>query len=464
MGTTLPLFCRFYVRLCTSKAMKGMRDIMPGNKDKASAQRPQALTKKRLRWLILLSSFPLFGMMAAFGIAPNTSLEEVPVQQVVLGLELPEIQLDSSADMTFWRQERIQRGDTLATLLSRLDVDNQEALTFMRDARDMKAIHQLVAGKTIHVQTTAAGELLLLRYFPGGSEQMVVEKTNGSFKVSEKPAQLETHIQMKSGVINTSLFAAIDNAGVPESVATQIVDILASEIDFHRDLRKGDRFTVVYDSLYGNGEPARAGRVLAVEFVNQGTPYRGLYFEVNGESGYYTPDGKSLKKAFLRSPLEFSRISSGFSAGRFHPVLKTWRAHKGIDYAAPTGTGVKAAADGTVAFVGSQGGYGNVIFLDHQGSYSTVYGHLSAFAKGLRKGQRVRQGDIIGRVGATGMATGPHLHYEFRFKNVQRDPLKVAMPTADPVPPKHMAGFYEYTKSSMARLDMLRGTSLAFLD
>ena len=174
---------------------------------------------------------------------------------------------------------------------------------------------------------------------------------------------------MKSGVINSSLFAAIDNAGVPDSVATQIVDILASEIDFHRDLRKGDRFTVVYDSLYGNGEPARPGRVLAVEFVNQGTPHRALYFAAeNGESGYFTPDGKSLRKAFLRSPLEFSRISSGFSSARFHPILKTWRAHNGIDYAAPTGTRVKAAADGTVAFAGWQGGYGNVVILQHKGA------------------------------------------------------------------------------------------------
>lgn len=442
-----------------------MRETMPGEKNKVSAQKPLTLTKKRLRWLILLSSFPLFGMMAAFGIAPDTSLEDIPVQQVALGLEIPEIEPTFDEDMTFWRQERIQSGDTIATLLSRLEVNNQDAASFMRDARDMKAVHQLVAGKAIHVQTTAAGDLLLLRYFPGGSEQLVLEKTGGSFKLSNRPAELETHIQMKSGVIESSLFAAVDSAGVPDSVATQIVDILASEIDFHRDLRKGDRFTVVYDSLYGNGEPARAGRVLAVEFVNQGMPYRALYFQAdNGESGYYAPDGKNLKKAFLRSPLEFSRISSGFSMGRFHPVLKTWRAHKGIDYAAPTGTGVKAAADGSVAFAGWQGGYGNVIILEHQGSYSTVYGHLSAFAKGLRKGQRVRQGEVIGRVGATGLATGPHLHYEFRLNGVQRDPFKMAMPAANPVSSRHMPAFYEYTKSSMARLDMLRGTSLAFLD
>lgn len=438
---------------------------MLGDKIGILAQKPLTLTKKRLRWLILLSSFPLFGMVTAFGIAPDTSFEDLPVEEVILGLELPEILPVSDANMTLWRQESIQRGDTIATLLSRLEVNNHDAANFLRDARDVKAMHQLVPGKILHVQTTATGELRLLRYFPGGSEQLVMEKNDGIFKVSGQAAKLETHIQMKSGVINSSLFAAVDSAGVPDSVATQIVDILASDIDFHRDLRKGDRFTVVYDSLYGNGEPARAGRVLAVEFINQGTPHRAVYFQAeNGESGYYAPDGKSLRKAFLRSPLEFSRISSGFSNARFHPVLKTWRAHRGIDYAAPTGTRVKAAADGVVAFAGWQGGYGNVVILQHHGQYSTVYGHLSTFAKGLRKGQRVSQSDIIGYVGATGMATGPHLHYEFRFNDVQRDPLRVAMPVANPVSGRNMAAFYDYTKPLMARLDMLRGTNLAFLD
>jgi murein DD-endopeptidase MepM/ murein hydrolase activator NlpD len=438
---------------------------MLGDKSGILAHKPQTLTKKRLRWLILLSSFPLFGMVAAFGIAPDTSIEGLPVEDVVLSLELPEITPIPPVNMTFWRQESIQSGDTIATLLSRLGINSQDSASFLRDARDVKAMHQLVPGKIIHVESTARGELLLLRYFPGGSEQLVMEKSGGGFRIGTQPPKLETHVQMKTGVINSSLFSAVDSAGVPESVATQIVDILASDIDFHRDLRKGDRFTVVYDSLYGNGEPARPGRVLAVEFINQGTPHRGVYFQAeNGESGYYAPDGKNLRKAFLRSPLEFSRISSGFSSARFHPILKTWRAHSGIDYAAPTGTRVKAAADGTVAFAGWQGGYGNVVILQHQGRYSTVYGHLSSFAKGLRSGQRVSQGDIIGHVGATGMATGPHLHYEFRENGVQRDPLRLAMPTATPVAPKHLPAFYEYTQSLMARLDMLRGASVSLLD
>ncbi|HKX52846.1 MAG TPA: M23 family metallopeptidase [Nitrosospira sp.] len=423
------------------------------------------LTRKRLRGLILLSSIPLFGMVAAFGIAPDTTVEDVPVEQVVLGLEIPEIRPALAEDMTFWRHERIQQGDTIGSLLSRLEVNNQDVARLIRDTSDLKTLHPLGAGRMVHAETTAVGELLLLRYFPGGSEQVVLEKRDGSYVMSDKPALLETHIQMKSGVIESSLFAAVDRAGVPDGIASQIVDILASQIDFHRDLRKGDRFTVVYDALYGNGEPARAGRVLAVEFVNQGVPYRGVYFSTSdGESGYYTPDGKNLRRVFLRSPLEFSRISSGFSTGRFHPVLKKWRAHKGIDYAAPTGAGVKAVADGIVAVAGWDGGYGNFIILEHEGSYSTVYGHLSAFAKGLRKGQRVRQGQIIGRVGATGLATGPHLHYEFRIDGIQRDPLKEPMPEGKPVDPRYMAAFYESTKPSMARLDMLHGTNLALLD
>jgi len=224
---------------------------------------------------------------------------------------------------------------------------------------------------------------------------------------------------------------------------------------------------VVYETLYSNGEPAKTGRVLAVEFVNNGKSYRAVYFQptdASSNGGYYAPDGKNLRKAFLRSPLEFSRISSGFSRARFHPVLKTWRAHRGVDYAAPTGTKIRATANGSVAFVGSQSGYGNLIVLQHQGQYTTAYGHLSAFAKGLRKGQRVSQGDIIGRVGMTGLATGPHLHYEFRVNGDQRDPLRVAMPAATPIASKNLAAFHEAAKPLIARLEMLRDTNLASLD
>lgn len=423
------------------------------------------LTKKNLRRLVILSSIPLFGMVAAFGIVPNTPLNNIPVQKIVLDLSLPNIPQANDANIKLWRQVRIQRNDSVASLLARLKISNQDMTNFLRDARNIKIMRRLVPGKTIHAQTTAAGELLTLRYLPSGSEQLLIKKIDGIFKVDKLPVKRETHIQMKSGVIKSSLFAATDGANVPDSVAIQIAEIFASDIDFHRDLRKEDRFKVVYESHYSIGEPTGTGRVLAVEFVNKGKPYQAVYFEANDkERGYYTPEGKNLRREFLRSPLKFSRISSGFSRSRYHPVLKKWRAHKGVDYAAPRGTPVRATANGTVAVSTRQRGYGKLIILKHRGRYSTAYAHLSAFAKGLRKGKRVNQGDIIGYVGSTGMATGPHLHYEFRINGVQRNPQRVVMPAAIPLSAKNIPAFKKYAKPLMARLHMLRNTNLVFLD
>ena len=423
------------------------------------------LTKKNLRRLVIISSIPLFGVVAAFGIVPDTPLEDIPVQRIVLDLPLPDIPQTNDANIILWQQERIQRNDSVASLLARLKINSEDKSGFLHDARNIKTMRRLVPGKTIHAQTTAAGELLALRYFPGGSEQLLVEKTDGTFKENKSQFNIETHIKMKSGVIRSSLFAATDGANVPDSVAIQIAEIFASDIDFHRDLRKEDRFKVVYELRYSNGEPTGAGRVLAVEFINKGKTYQAVYFEANDkERGYYTPDGKNLRRAFLRSPLKFSRISSGFTRSRYHPVLKKWRAHKGVDYAARRGTPVRATANGTVAVSTRQRGYGKLIILKHRGRYSTAYAHLSAFAKGLRKGKRVNQGDIIGYVGSTGLATGPHLHYEFRINGVQRNPLRVVMPAAIPLAAKNVPAFNKNTKPLMARLNMLRDTNLAFLD
>jgi murein DD-endopeptidase MepM/ murein hydrolase activator NlpD len=277
--------------------------------------------------------------------------------------------------------------------------------------------------------------------------------------------RLERRELMKSAEIRNSLFGATDAAGLPDSVATQIAEIFSTDIDFHRDLRKGDRFSVVYEVFYDRGEPVKYGRVLTAEFVNQGKAYTAVYFNYSeNEGGYYTADGKNLRKQFLRSPLEFSRITSGFSTARFHPVLQTWRAHKGIDYGAPTGTRVKATADGVVEMTGRSGGYGNVVVLRHQTKYTTWYGHLSGIANGLRKGQRVSQGDVIGFVGSTGLATGPHLHYEFRMNDVHQNPLNVAMPAALPISPELKPKFEQTAKLYIERLNLLRTTNLARLD
>jgi len=423
------------------------------------------LTKRNLRRLILLSSIPLFGVVAAFGIAPDTPLKDTPVQKVVLNLPILNISQTNDADITLWQQERIQRNDSVASLLSRLKINKQDKSKFLHDARNIKTMRRLIPGETIHAQTTATGGLLALKYFPGGNKHLLVKKINGTFKENKSPLNIETKIKMKSGAIKSSLFAATDDASVPDSIAIQITEIFASDIDFNRDLRKKDHFKVVYELRYSNGEYIGAGRVLAAEFINKGKTYQAVYFEANNkEKGYYTPDGKNLRRAFLRSPLKFSRISSGFTRSRYHPVLKKWRAHKGVDYAARKGTPVRATANGTVAVSTRQRGYGKYIILKHRGRYSTVYAHLSRFAKGLRKGKRVSQGDIIGYVGSTGLATGPHLHYELRVNGIQRNPLRVVMPAAIPLAAKNIPAFNKSTESLMVRLNMLRDTNLAFLD
>ncbi|MBX3641164.1 MAG: M23 family metallopeptidase [Nitrosomonas sp.] len=439
------------------------------SKSRILAQKSSRLTKKKLRWLIVLSTIPLFGFVTAFGIAPSsTSYQDVPIEEVVRDLYLPDVlpELESSSEQPFWQQENIRRGDTVSAILDRLNVNPQDKVEFMRAARNSRAMRQLVPGRTIQAQTTADGELVTLRYFFGHEELFLMEKTDDGFKMSEQKIELESQIQMKSGVVSSSLFAATDSAGVPNTVTLQMIEILASDVDFHRDLHKGDRFTVVYETLINNnGEHAKVGKVLAIEFVNKDKTYQAVYFQSsNGDSGYYTPEGESLRKAFLKAPLDFSRISSGFSHARFHPVLKEWRAHRGIDYAAPTGTPVKATANGTVSFAGTQRGYGKLIVLKHSGPYETAYGHLSRFAKGLANGARIKQGDIIGYVGMTGMATGPHLHYELRVDGVQRDPAKMALPTSTPIAKKDRLAFQSEAESLIARLDIMRNIHFASLD
>ncbi len=438
---------------------------MQNNKPAILAQKFALQERKiSLRWLVGLSSLPLFGIVAAFGIAPGTETRDVPVQTVIEQLDLPGAAEITTAG-TYWREEKIQRGDTISALLERLEVRNEEISSFLRSSRDSKGIRQLVPGRTVRAKTTEDGELLSLRYISGSDNMLSVDKENGVFRASDQSVPMEPRTLMKSGEIKSSLFAATDAANIPDNIAMQLADVFSSDIDFHQDLRKGDRFNVVYEVFYNNGEPVKSGRVLAAEFVNQGKTYHAIYFQDrDGRGGYYTPDGKNLRKAFLRSPLEFSRITSGFTNARYHPVLKEWRAHKGIDYGAPTGTRVKATADGSVEFVGKKGGYGNLVVLKHQGQYSTVYGHLSGFAKGLRKGGKVSQGDVIGFVGMTGLATGPHLHYEFKVAGVQRNPLSITLPTAFPIAAHYKADFEKRASLLTGRLELLRNTNLAALE
>jgi murein DD-endopeptidase MepM/ murein hydrolase activator NlpD len=358
-------------------------------------------------------------MVAAFAIAPPAKDSGVELSTVIQKLPAPGITLLETGKPIFVREERVRRSDTVASLMSRLGIYDGEALQFIRSNRQARDIaRHLQAGTTVSAETGAWGNLHSLSLeLPGKDAMLVIERNRYGFFAREVPLQLERRIVIKSGEIRHSLFAATDDADIPDAIAMQMVEIFGGELDFHRDLRKGDRFSLVYENFTDRGQTVRSGRILAAELVNNKTVLQAYWFQPEqGEGAYHAADGSSPRKAFLRSPIEFSRISSGFSDARLHPLLGTWRAHKGVDYAARAGTGVIAVADGVVETAARQSGYGNLIVLKHQGSYSTAYGHLQGFAKGIREGTQVRQGDTIGYVGQTGLATGPHLHYEFRVK------------------------------------------------
>ena len=415
--------------------------------------------------VIVAIVLPFIGVVAAFGIAPNTVTDPVPQSRVVREIELSIHRTGVGADVGYWREERIQRGDTVATLLARLETNDPEALRMLNSTRSARSLYQLVPGRAVRAQTTADGRLLELRYRNGGNV-LTVARTGDGFTVAEEPVELERRVLMKSAEIRSSLFAATDAADLSDAIATQLADIFSTDVDFHRDLRRGDHFSVLYEVYYDGGEPVRSGRVLAAEFINVGKLYRAVYFQQSGNhGGYYTADGRNIRKAFLRSPLEYSRITSGFSSSRFHPILREWRAHRGIDYAAPTGTRVKATGDGVVEFAGRDNrGYGNLVVLRHQSRYSTWYGHLSGFATGLRKGMRISQSEVIGYVGATGLATAPHLHYEFRINDVHQNPLRVVMPAAPPISPEQKPVFEADVAPLLQQLQLLRNTHLVRLD
>ncbi len=423
------------------------------------------IIRRHKRWFIALSSLPLFGMVAAFGTAPDTLTTDLVQEVTVDSLELPAPMATDSGNFDFWREERIRSGDTLQSILRRMDVSDEEIQKVLASDPGAHGLGKLAARRTLLGRVTAQGRLLSLRYLASDTELISVERIQEQFRITQKAIALEPQVIMRSGTIRHSLFGATDGANVPDSIASEMAEVFSGEIDFHRDLRKDDRFSVVYEAFFHEGRLVKTGQLLAAEFINNGTILRALHFvDSQGNSGYFTPEGKSLKRAFLKSPLPFTRITSGFSNARYHPVLKEWRAHRGIDYGAPTGTPVRAVADATVTFAGWQRGYGNLVVLNHQKPYSTAYGHLSRFAKGIKRGSRVRQGDLIGYVGKTGLATGPHLHYEFRVNNVQKNPLAMKLPSAFPLDNRLKSQFAAKSAPHLNKLDLLRHHNVAGLD
>lgn len=437
---------------------------MESGKTRILAQsRPASGLKRRLVRVAAAAALMLAGVIGAFALAPDSTLETVSTTRIVRDLALPRVDAPLP-EAGYWREEEVRRGDTLGRLLARLDVDDAAAQSFVRSDPEARPLRALKPGASLRALTDVDGHLIALRSTIGDRAFSVVRASgHGSAFAIRTDTPAETiGLELRANGIRTTLFAAADEVDVPDTVTSQLADIFGGDIDFHHDVHPGDRFTVVYQTLRLDGAPAGPGEIVAAEFVGNGVAHRAFLWQgPDGTEGYYDETGRSVRKAFLRSPLGFTRITSGFSLARLHPFLQSWHAHKGVDFAAPIGTPVHAAGAGRAIVVGQQTGYGNVIMLQHGAKYTTVYAHLSRFAPGLRRGSRVAQGEVIGYVGETGWATGPHLHYELRVDDLQVNPLTVALPDGQPVPPSERASYAAAETLLATELDQGRSLVLA---
>ncbi len=429
-----------------------------------------SLASRYPRTLAASVSVGLAGFAAtAFGVAPPLpDAADLPRRTIVENVAPVDLhaQLDVLAEheLDLFRSELTRSSDTADSLLARLNVADPGAASFLRTDQMARRILEGRAGKRVQVRVDARGRLieLLARFAAPSSDKLPTQFTRLRIqRIADKlvaditTAPLSSQIVMASGTIRSTLFGATDDAGIPDAVASQLAEIFANDIDFHRELKRGATFSVVYESLTADGEPITwgpaSGRVLAAEFINQGETFSAMWFKDGDAKGaYFGLDGQSKQRSFLASPVEFSRVTSGFSM-RLHPILNEWKQHKGVDFGAPTGTPVRTVGDGVVEFAGWQNGYGNVIYIDHSHDRSTVYAHLSRID--VVKGQHVEIGSVIGAVGQTGWATGPHLHFEVKIDGQQQDPLKVAQTSeAAVVSPASRARFGQLAQSVRTQL------------
>lgn len=368
--------------------------------------------------------------VTAFGVAPLADPTLPPSRFLVEPVALEPELIESVG--RFVQQEKIRRGDTLASVLSRLGADDPEFAAFVRRDPIARRLLELRAGRTVSAFLSDGGRLERVTYRLAGDDpdalghRLVVERVDGLLTAQREAVPVERFVETRTAEVRRSLVEALDVADIPDAVLTRMADLFGAEVDLRRDVRRGDRLRVVYETLReaGSLEPPIVGRILAVQFRGGQRRLEAVWFDHgDGSGGYYTFDGRSLAQSFLVSPLELTRVSSGFTESRLHPVLRDWRAHKGVDLPAPIGTKVRTVADGTIDFIGQQRGYGNVITVRHDARHLTLYAHLNAFTDGLAPGRTVRQGDVIGEVGMTGWATGPHLHFEFHVDGQHVDPM-----------------------------------------
>jgi murein DD-endopeptidase MepM/ murein hydrolase activator NlpD len=352
-----------------------------------------------------------------------------------------------------WRTISVRPGENLWSIFARLDADRQDFHEILRSPAARTDLGQLRPGEKLKLRLDNHQVLQEIIYQYDVGRALQLRRIGGQFRAVEIDQPVETSLHQATGIIRTSLFASGQAAGLSDRVIMELVKIFAWDIDFALDIRPGDRFSVLYEEHYLGSEKVDGGDILAAQFTNRGTTHRAVrYTDPDGYSDYYTPDGYRLHRAFLRTPVEFSRITSGFDPNRYHPILHRIRAHTGVDYAAPIGTPVKATGNGRIAFAGAQEGYGNVVIIQHGERYSTLYGHLSRIAEGVAPGVHVRQGQVIGYVGQSGLATGPHLHYEFRIDGVHQNPMTVSLPQSEPVPAENREDFLRTSRRLLAEL------------
>lgn len=422
-------------------------------------------------WLLRIGALMLFAAGGAFAIAGFSTADKViPVQQLVeavnsLGMQA-QIESLNNHNLHLFRSDTSRASDTAESLLARLGMTDKAAADFMRSNPLVRESLLGRAGRSLSAETDEDNHLLKLtaRWTTDSNssfQRLVVEQTGQGFTARRETGELKASIKLTGGLIQTSLFAATDDARIPDSIAMQLADIFSGDIDFHRSLRKGDRFTVSYETLEADGEPLKPGKVLSAEFVNKGKSYQAMWFQDSADKpgSYYNLNGQSLRRAYLASPLAFSRVTSGFSM-RFHPIFQTWRAHLGVDYAAPQGTPVRNVGLGVVESAGTMGGYGNAVVIKHNNGHSTVYAHLSKML--VKRGQSVAQGQTIGLVGATGWATGPHLHFEFRVNGKHQDPLLLARQSETIPVPAHARERFNVLAKEVAQ--QLSTSAVAFAD
>lgn len=362
---------------------------------------------------------------------------------------------------------QVEKGDTLSTLFNKSGLSNAVMYNALESVpkEQQNKFTRLNLGQLIEFTLNDAGDLLAVSTKPDLLNTYTLAKQDNSYVFSHNAIKPTYKKVYAYGSINSSLFAAADKAGIPHAMIMEIANAFGYDIDFALDLRQGDVFEVIFEQKLVNGKVVGTGNLLAARFTNRGKEFTVVRFTNNNKiASYYRADGTSMQRAFIRTPVDFTRISSKFSLGRYHPVLNRIRAHKGVDYAAPTGTAIRAAGNGKIVSIGWKGGYGKAIVIQHGKTYSTLYGHMSKFAPGLKVGSYVKQSQTIGYVGMTGLATGPHLHYEFRVNGKHVDPLSVKLPMADPLSAKEKARFLEISQPLLSELNENKALSLAKIE